>query len=541
MKYFLYARKSTEEEEKQALSLDTQLEKARELFPGLELIELPPESASAFKPNNRPIFEDMLKRIDAGEAHGIVAWHPDRLSRNELDAAAVTYRLRTGKILDLKFGSYTFDNSPEGIMMLQMVMSQSQYFSSKLSKDVKRGNEKKVKMGWKPGWSPTGYLNTPEKDKGTKVIVIDPERFDLVRKMWDLMLTGMYSVPQILEIANEDWGFRTKKTRKQGGTPLSRSGLYGIFTNPFYAGWFRYNGELCKGEHKAMITLAEYDRVQSLLGSKGKPRPKQHNITYRGPIFCGECDCGVTAEIKNKYIKSTGETRSYTYYHCTHKRACSQRGSVTESKIEDTIKTTLDSITILPEFRDWALEVLRDNNDQEIKERTHVHKSQAKALLSTQKQLDNLTKMRLRDLLTDEEYIEQREELTGEVRKLKESLRDTEDRAEKWLELTEQAFDFATNARRNFENGDEKTRREIFYSLGNTFTLKDKELNIELHKWFVPIQKAYPKLEQAFNEVRTKKTATSLEKMAAIKLQWLSLVMEVRTVIQQSKFAYSLL
>ncbi len=521
MKYFLYARKSTEEEEKQALSLDTQLEKARELFPDLDIIELSPESASAFTPNNRPIFEDMLKRIDAGEAHGIVAWHPDRLSRNELDAAGITYRLRTGKILDLKFGSYSFDNSPEGIMMLQMVMSQSQYSSAKLSKDVKRGNEKKIKMGWKPGWAPSGYLNTPELDKGTKIVLEDEERFSIVRKMWDLMLTGNYTVPQILDIATDDWGYKTRKTRKQGGGPLSRSGLYGIFTNPFYAGLIRYNGELYEGSHRAMITLAEYDRVQTLLGNKGKPRPKQHDITYRGPIFCGECGCMITAEIKQKYIKSTGETRAYTYYHCTRKRPCSQRGSITESKIEEEIDAALSSITIMPEFRDWALEALRQNNDQEIDERTTIHKQQAKSLLGTQKQLDNLTKMRLKDLLTDEEYIEQREELSGEARRLKELLRDTEDRAEKWLELTEKTFDFATYARGNFLSGDSKARREIFTSLGNSFTLRDNRLHIELHEWFLPIQKGYQQLESQFNEVRTNNKATSTDEMALIKSKWL--------------------
>src|SRR5688572_150752 len=120
MKYFVYIRKSTEDEEKQVLSLETQLDKAKELFNGLDLIFLPPESASAFKPYNRPIFADMIKRIERGEAQGIVAWHPDRISRNEIDAAQVTYMIRTGKIKDLKFGSYNFDNSPEGIMMLQM-------------------------------------------------------------------------------------------------------------------------------------------------------------------------------------------------------------------------------------------------------------------------------------------------------------------------------------------------------------------------------------------------------------------------------------
>lgn len=524
MKYFLYARKSTEEEERQALSLDTQLEKAREVFSDLDIIEMPPESASAFTPNNRPIFQEMLDRIDAGEAHGIIAWHPDRLSRNELDAAAITYRVRTGKIIDLKFGSYTFDNSPEGIMMLQMTMSQSQYSSAKLSKDVKRGNEKKIKMGWKPGWAPTGYLNTPDMDKGSKVIIIDPERFTIVRKMWDLMLTGNYTVPEVLDTASNDWGFTTRKTRKMGGGPLSRSALYGIFTNPFYAGVIRYNGEIHDGSHKPMVSLAEYDRVQNILGRKGKPRPKTHDITYRGPIMCGECACMVTAEIKQKYIKSTGETKEYTYYHCTHKRPCSQKGSITESQIEQEIESVLSGITIMPEFRDWALEVLRENNDQEIDERSAIHEIQSKTLLVTQKQLDNLTKMRLKDLLSDEEYIEQKEQLTAELRRHKESLRDTEERAGKWLELTEKTFDFATYAQENFATGDSITRREIFTTLGNSFILKDNKLNIEPSEWFVPIQKQYPAIERAFMQVRTNKKATSKEKEMAfvdIKSSWL--------------------
>lgn len=524
MKYFLYTRKSSEEEERQVLSLQSQIDNARQIFSDLEIIELPPESASAFTPNNRPIFEQMLKRIDEGEAHGIISWHPDRLSRNEIDAASITYRIRNGKILDLKFGSYTFDNSPEGMMMLQMVMSQSQYFSAKLSKDVKRGNEKKIQLGWKPGWAPTGYLNTPDRDKGSKIIIIDPERFPIVRKMWDLMLTGNYSVPEILDIAEFDLGFRLRKTRKTGGGPLSRSALYGIFTNPFYAGQIRYLGQLHQGSHKPMVTLAEYDRVQQILGRKGKPRPKKHEMTYRGPIVCGECGCTITAEVKQKYIKSTGETREYVYYHCTHKKPCSQKGSVTETELEKQIDEHLASITILPEFRDWALDVLRENNDQEISERTVIHENQAKALLATQKQLDTLTKLRLRELINDDEYIEQRETLVGEINRLKEQLRDTEERAEKWLELTENTFDFATHARQSFKAGGKQERRDIFTTLGSSFILKEKQLTIEPNLWFVPIRNEYPKLERAFNKVRTNNFSSSKEKTAAfsaVRSQWL--------------------
>ena len=524
MKYFLYARKSTEEEEKQALSLDSQLEKARTVFSDLDIIELPPESASAFKPNNRPVFEEMLKRIDAGEAHGIIAWHPDRLSRNEVDAAAITYRLRNKKLLDLKFGSYTFDNSPEGVMMLQIVMSQSQYYSSKLSKDVKRGNDRKISLGWKPGLAPTGYLNTPNRDKGTKIIIEDPDRFKLVRKMWDMMLTGSYTVPQILDTANEDWGFTTVKRKKVGGGPLSRSALYGIFTNPFYAGQIRYLGELHEGSHTPMITLAEYDRVQNLLGKKGKPRPKSHKITYRGPIYCAECECAITAEVKTKYIKSTKETREYTYYHCTRKRPCTQIRSITEAEVEKETEEILSEITILPEFRDWAVQAIRENTDQEIEDRTAIHKSQNEAILSTQKQLDNLTKMRLRDLINDEEYIEQKESLSSELRRLRESLRDTEERADKWLEIAEKTFDFASTALERFQNGDPDERREIFTTLGNVFTMKDQKLTIEPCEWFVPIREQYPELERLFREVRTDKKATSKElemAYADIKSSWL--------------------
>ena len=106
-RYFLYARKSSESEERQALSIDSQKEKASSLFPHLKIVELLEESKSAFTPDERPVFDSMLERIKAGEADGIIAWHPDRLSRNEMDAARVTYMLRKGVIKDLKFGSYT--------------------------------------------------------------------------------------------------------------------------------------------------------------------------------------------------------------------------------------------------------------------------------------------------------------------------------------------------------------------------------------------------------------------------------------------------
>ena len=205
LRYILYVRKSTEDEEKQVLSKDAQIDKCNEQFKNLNIIDTLDESKSAFEPDKREVFKNILEMIDNGEVDGIIAWHPDRLSRNEVDASSITWRIRQGKLKDLKFASFSFENSPEGIMMMQMTMSQSQYFSAKLSKDVKRGNAQKRKMGGLTGLAPQGYLNNKEN----KTVIKDTERWPLIRQAFDFYLTGEYSVIQVLHIMNKDWHYRT--------------------------------------------------------------------------------------------------------------------------------------------------------------------------------------------------------------------------------------------------------------------------------------------------------------------------------------------
>ena len=305
IRYFAYVRKSTEGKERQALSIDSQKDQINQLFPGLDIVEIIEERRSAFLPYNRPAFAKMIKRIKQGEAQGIVSWHPDRLSRNEIDGATLTYMIRKGQIQDLKFGSYHFHNSPEGIMMLQLALSQSQYSTAKLSKDVKRGLEQKAKMGWLPSRAPSGYLNNTDTQIGIQIVVKDPLRFPLIRKMWDLMLTGNYTPLQILEIANNEWGYRNVSRKTLGGERLSRSGIYQIFNNSFYYGWFEFpegSGKWYQGKHNPMITEEEFERVHALLGRKRKPTRQKRVFSFRGLIQCGECGYQITAEEKNQVI-----------------------------------------------------------------------------------------------------------------------------------------------------------------------------------------------------------------------------------------------
>ncbi|HEX8974568.1 MAG TPA: recombinase family protein [Patescibacteria group bacterium] len=528
--YIVYTRKSTEGDEKQALSIDSQREKAMEIFPDLRIVDVVEEKKSAFTPYNRPVFAEMLTRIKRGEAQGIIAWHPDRLSRNEIDGGLITFMLRQKEILDLKFCSYTFDNSPEGIMFLQLALSQSQYSSAKLSKDVKRGLEKKLKMGWLPGVAPSGYLNNKLAQKGEKEILVDPNRFPLIRKAWDLLLTGSYTVPQILYKLNHEWGYRTIKRTKEGGNPMSRSALYKIFTNSFYAGPFEYSGKIYQGKHDPMITLEEFDHAQIILGRSGKPRPQKYSFSFSGTFRCAECGCLYVAEKKHKVIKGTGEVRSYIYYHCSHSKPnyrCSQRSSITQERLELLVSTELENWTILPEFRQWAVDALSSSHKKEVEARSKIYETLHKELVSLQSKEDKLIDMRCSGLIDDDKYTERAAEMQKRKKEVQELLRDTENRADKWVALTEKTFDFVTYALQSFVSGDAQIKKEIILALSSNQKIKDGKLFVSANKWLQPIGNSYPALKEEYLTLEPLETVSNkakTEALDALRLRWLPIV-----------------
>jgi len=237
------------------------------------------------------------------------------------------------------------------------------------------------------------------------------------------------------------------------------------------------------------------------LEKKGKPRPQKHNFAFTGTIRCGEYGCLHTAEIKKKIIKGAGEIREYTYYHCTRKTQrvnCSQRKVLREDRLEIQIEKEIEKYTILPEFLSLALEHLNKDNDNEIEKRTKIYEMQHKNLVETQKELDELTKMRYRQLIDDETFVKEKNEIQNKLTKFKGGLRETETRAERWLELTEKAFTYATYARGAFLTGGLELKKEILTALGKIPIIKDKRLIIEPNEWFAPIKNDYPALEKEY-------------------------------------------
>ena len=235
--YFLYARKSSESEDRQVQSIEDQVERLKQLAADLNLniIKIYTEAKSAKKPNHRPLFEEVLQRIEKGDALGILCWQINRLSRNPIDSAKVQWLLQQGILKSIQ----TIDREyrPEDNVLLFSVESgMANQFVLDLSKNVKRGMESKVAKGIYPHTSPAGYLN----DVINHTIVVDRERFPLLRRAWDYMLTGNYNPSQIVALLNNEWGYRSLKRKRVGGKPMATSCIYNLFGNIFYAGFLRY-------------------------------------------------------------------------------------------------------------------------------------------------------------------------------------------------------------------------------------------------------------------------------------------------------------
>ena len=469
--YFAYLRKSSESKERQALSIDAQQRKIEEYFPDLD-IEFITEERSAFKPFNRPFFTSMLERIEQGERQGLIAWHPDRLSRNELDAAKIVHMLRNGHIRDLKFATYPFHDTPEGILALQNALSHSQYQSAKKSRDVKRGLEQKALQGHPPYPAIVGYRNTPHLERGFKQWEEDPERFQLARRLWDLILTGLYTRNQLYRIATKDLGLTSPVRRSLGGKPITRSALYRLFRERAYAGRFEYpkkSGNWYDGAYPAMITEAEFLRVQEMLDGRAQPELSQVLFAFRGVFWCGACDAQVTAERKVRSqcpdcgvkfsalnrqecpqcSRPVAETRIYHYYHCTHRKTnvtCNQR-SVREEIAIAHVDPVLEEIWVPEPITTWRPHADRTKEQEEIQAASRLRKELIGKLDDIAEKLDRLVELRVAGELSPQELTRarnrlssQRDQITVEIEKLKGDSHRGEQRIEHLLKVAHEGY-----------------------------------------------------------------------------------------------------
>lgn len=480
MKYFAYCRKSSEGEERQALSIPAQIDEIKRVFDNttdVEIIEWFEEKMSAKAPG-RPVWSTMIKRIEKGEADGIVAWHPDRLARNSVDGGWIIHLLDRRVLKDLKFVSYSYEQSPQGMFMLQIMFGQSKYYVDNLSVNVKRGRRKKIALGWHPGLAPLGYLN----DRASNTITPDPERFEVLRHLWDLLLTGAYSPAKLYGVATKQWGLRTPLRKKSGGGPVALATIYRIFSNPFYAGIIVANEEWYPGKHVAMITLDEFNQAQTIIGKAGYAKPRTHEFAFTGGVICCACGLSVTAEEKTK---SSG--RRYVYYHCTRRQSprCAEPAVRVEA-IEGAICDVLREIHLPPRIEAWFGERAVRGEDEIAKMRRLQVQSLTRALDAIQEETHVLLNLRTRKLIDDAEFSSKRQGLQAETLRLRQSLQLQAGVPDERLELTHAVVALRKYAADWFSAGSLAEKRLILETVGSNSILGAKKLSIDAR---IPFEK----------------------------------------------------
>ena len=529
IKRVAYFRKSSESEDRQVLSIPAQMDELSRLgkAENFTFKNIFSESHSAKNPG-RPVFDTMLSYIEAGEANAIVSWAPNRLSRNSVDTGRIIHLMDRGKLIEVRTPGQIFRNNPNDKFLLNLFCSQAKLENDNKGVDVKRGLQAKVKSGWFPGAAPVGYKNTPDREKGFKIITKDSERFAVVRKIWDMALSGKYSVRQIHATAKDDFGLTTAKRKKVGGKPLSMSGIYSLLTNSFYTGEFEFpQSSNCYflGKHEPMVTMDEFNQVQIRLAGKGKPRAFKKQFAYSGPISCGECGCQITAEEKHQLIcpcckkkfaysnktncpkcgiaiaqMNNPKILHYIYYHCTKQKAnikCSQR-SIEVAELEKQLQEYLYRISIKKSYVDWAIKYLKEDNAIVAETNKTILKNRQNEYAKIVSQLDALLELKINGEITLEEFHDKRRQLEYRKRQLQDLLQnadhDQEERIDKCIEFFNYCFSVVKKFEAAKSCNDVNTLKDILKSLGSNLILKDKKLFISLLKPFEIVAKQSAKL-----------------------------------------------
>lgn len=345
MKYCLYARKSSEAEEKQALSIDSQVKEMLSTAEknGINVVEIYRESHSAKDCGTRPVFNQLLSDIRIGKFNGIIVWHPDRLSRNAGDLGAVVDLLDQKKLIEIRTHSQRFTNNPNEKFLLMILGSQAKLENDNKSVNVKRGLKTRVEMGLWPSIAPTGYLNHPDRTKKCHVIV-DPIRSHIIRLMFEKSAYENFSGRKMYKWLKEDVKFRTKNDK-----PLTVSNVYIILRNNFYMGLIEYprkSGKWYAGKHEPIISKELFNKVQEKLDTCKSNNRGEKEFAFTRLMKCGMCKSGITAEEKHKNL-SNGSIARYVYYGCTrfHDKNC-KNTYLREENIISQLSEIIDRIDI---------------------------------------------------------------------------------------------------------------------------------------------------------------------------------------------------
>jgi DNA invertase Pin-like site-specific DNA recombinase len=402
--FILYLRKSTDEANRQVMSLDAQRREMRELIKRerLSIIEEIEESRTAKEPG-RPLFNKALARIEQGEANGLLCWDIDRLYRNPVDEGRVRWMLQRGVITAIRTPTRSYFPADAGLL-IAVEGGRATDFIIHHKRDVARGVREKLLRGEWPGNRPEGYIYDHDRHN----IVPDPKSAKLVQKIFEEFSTGRYGLEWVADRLAENGVVR------KSGKPLSKSQTHRFLTNKLYIGIMVWNGEPFEGKYKALLTHELFMKVAGALKVRSKPRRirKGHHFAFRG-LF--RCSCG--ALITPQWGKGHGGT--YRYYRCSKNHGACSEQYLQEHSLTEQCFEKIRSLAISSEEAALLRNIGEENlaNGSKAVEATATEVGEK--LTATQGKLNRLTRAYLDDLIDEDTFRAAKADLISEKTALK--------------------------------------------------------------------------------------------------------------------------
>lgn len=486
MKYLIYARKSSESEDRQVLSIDSQVAELQKLATrdGFVIERVFTESMSAKAPG-RPFFEEMLAFLEtANGEYGLLVWKLDRLARNALDGGKISWFMDRGLIKEIRTWEKTIQNIADDKFFMSLDFGIAKKYVDDLSVNVKRGNRAKLEKGDWPSVAPIGYLN----DKANKSIVVNEYMRSFIVRVFDMYISSGKSTKEIANLLYQE-GFRTKRGCKYG-----KSKVYKILNNPFYYGVMEREGKYYPGNHEPIISKILFDKAQEILQGRVHKRPKRHFFRFRGLLECHICGCALTASKK----------KGYDYYYCTNgKGKCEQHKKYLRAELLDSIIAPIfDKLKIDEETIEIAYLAKKEKERPAREYQETKLKNLQNQLIAIKQKQSKLLDAFIASHITEAVYQERVRALNQEEVGIKTEIKNFDLKTRKGLATLEQVKEIflgANKAKKEFlESNQEKKHNLVQKVLWNLKIEDEKIADVSLNMPYLAIARVgqNPTLEQ---------------------------------------------